>query len=27
LQAEALYDSYASPNIVRVNTSPRMGMG
>jgi glycosylphosphatidylinositol transamidase (GPIT) subunit GPI8 len=27
LQAEALYDLYASPNIMRVNTSWRMGMG
>jgi len=27
LQAEALYDSYASPNIMTVNTSRRMAMG
>ena len=27
MQAEALYDVYGSPNIMRVNTSRRMGMG
>jgi len=27
MQAEALYDLYASPNTMGVNTSRRMGMG